>query len=84
MRTYALVQVSARIWRAHFAAEPLRENAGRAFVAGFLSRGGSRDGHRMVVEVLEQEHGWHEDRARSLQVDMKAACQALLDDLTAR
>jgi mitochondrial intermediate peptidase len=76
--------VSALIWRAHFAAQPLRSKAGLPFVTGFLSRGGSRDGHEMVVEVLRGEGGeggGGGGRGMLLSEDMKSACEALLDDI---
>jgi len=76
--------VSALIWRAHFAAQPLRSKAGLPFVTGFLSRGGSRSGYEMVVEVLRGEGGeggGGGGRGVSLSEDMKSACEALLDDI---
>jgi len=45
-----------------------------------MSKGGSREGHEMVAEVLRREGGGG-GREISLSEDMKSACEALLDDL---
>ena len=72
--------VSALVWRAHFARAPLAPNAGLPFVRGFLSRGGSREGHDMVADVLAE--GSTGSEGRSLDEDMKEASEALLQELT--
>ena len=86
--------LSALVWRAHFAREPLRPLAGLPFVRGFLSRGGSRQGHDMLLDVLHGDpvgesaaregrlqngtDGGQRDKERDVMDD---ACDALLDDL---
>jgi Zn-dependent oligopeptidase len=76
--------LSALVWRAHFASEPRRPLAGLPFLQGFLSRGGSRRGHDMLLAVLHgEDYREGPAGARRMQEDMDDACSALLDDLLA-